>query len=230
MKRLLLILIIPLMLFGDWPIWGNLDIKDTLKLDGNGFLVKIGSNVAARDTLDSLVVYTNSIWYQDTYWEDLRFPASRIRQGATQKPDFDTDDLGLLFPQNDTDEIAYIIAQMPHSMKIGSDLEPHIHFYQTSVDTPVFKIDYRWYDNGGDPTGAFTTIIMDSLSFVYTSDTILQIGEFPLIEGSGISGVSSILDVKLYRDDNVVTGDVLLKEFDIHYEIDAPGSRTEFVK
>lgn len=32
-------------------------------------------------------------------------------------------------------------------------------------------------------------------------------------------------------DDNVVTGDVLVKEFDIHYQIDVPGgSRTEFVK
>jgi len=27
-------------------------------------------------------------------WDDLRFPASRIRQGATQKPDFDTTNLG----------------------------------------------------------------------------------------------------------------------------------------
>jgi hypothetical protein len=39
-----------------------------------------------------------------------------------------------------------------------------------------------------------------------------------------------MLDIKLYRDDNVVTGDVLLKEFDIHYQIDGLGSVQEFVK
>lgn len=50
------------------------------------------------------------------------------------------------------------------------------------------------------------------------------------IDGSGITGVSSILDIKLYRDDNVVTGDVLVKEFDIHYLVDADGSRQEYIK
>jgi len=41
---------------------------------------------------------------------------------------------------------------------------------------------------------------------------------------------STIIDFKIYRDDNVVTGDVLLKEFDIHYQIDAHGSRQEYIK
>jgi len=31
-------------------------------------------------------------------------------------------------------------------------------------------------------------------------------------------------------DDNVVSGEVLVKEFDIHYQIDSFGSRQEFVK
>lgn len=47
-----------------------------------------------------------------TRWTDESFPATRQRQGATQKPDFDYTNMGLLFPQNDTDEIVYIIDQM----------------------------------------------------------------------------------------------------------------------
>lgn len=48
-------------------------------------------------------------------WDDLRFPATRIRRGVTQKPDFDTNEIGLLFPRNDDNEIAYMIAQFPHA-------------------------------------------------------------------------------------------------------------------
>lgn len=163
-------------------------------------------------------------------WDDLKFPASRIRQGATQKPDFDITELGLLFPQNDSTEIAYVIAQFPHHMKLGTNIRPHIHFIQTSATTPTFKIDYRWYKNG-DTIPSFTTLTCDSYAFTYPgSGSILQICSFPEIDGSAIDSVSSIMDVKIYRDDNNVTGDVLVKEFDIHYQIDSLGSKQEFIK
>ena len=124
----------------------------------------------------------DGIRYEDTFWDDLRFPATRIRQGATQKPDFDTTNLGLLFPQNDTDEIAYIIAQMPHQWKQETNLSPHVHFVQDEAEEPVFKIDYRWYKNGSDPTGEFTTIACSGMIFEYTSGSILQMCEFPAID------------------------------------------------
>ena len=57
-----------------------------------------------------------------------------------------------------------------------------------------------------------------------------QDGNFPEIDGSLIGDVSSMMDIKLYRDDNVAIGDVLTKEFDIHYEIDSLGSKEEYVK
>jgi hypothetical protein len=164
------------------------------------------------------------------FWDDLRFPATRIRQGATAKPDFDSTNMGLLFPQNDATEIAYIIVQMPHSWKLQSGLRPHIHYIQDEAQEPVFKIDYRWYKNGADPTGSFTTITASTFAFTYTSGSIMQIVSFPEIDGTGIDAVSSILDIKLYRDDNVVTGDVLLKEFDIHYILDTMGSYREYIK
>jgi hypothetical protein len=163
-------------------------------------------------------------------WDDLKFPATTVRQGASTKPDFDTTDIGLLFPQNDATEIAYIIGQFPHAMKSGSNIKPHVHWIQTSADEPVWKIDYRWYKNGDAPP-AFTTLNSATPVFTYTSGSILQISAFPEIDGSAIDSVSSIIDVKLYRDDNVVAGDVLMKEFDIHYQIDQErGSRQEYIK
>lgn len=163
-------------------------------------------------------------------WDDLRFPATRVRQGATTKPDFDITELGLLFPQNDATEIAYIIGQFPHDRKNGSNIRPHIHFVQDSSDQPVFKIDYRWYKNGDAVPASWTTLTCDSFAFTYDSGSIMQICSFPEIDGSSIDSVSSIVDIRIYRDDNVVSGDVLMKEFDIHYQIDQIGSRQEFVK
>ena len=105
------------------------------------------------------------LFLQEGMWDDLRFPATLLRQGATTKPDFDPTNMGLLFPQNDNTEIAYIIAQLPHAWKQGTNLHPHLHFTQTGATLPTFKIDYRWYENGGDPTGAFTTLTADRFSW-----------------------------------------------------------------
>ena len=164
-------------------------------------------------------------------WDDLKAPATTIRQGATSKPEFDTTNMGLLFPQNDPTEVAYIILQFSHGRKAGSDISPHVHFTQTSADVPVFKIDYRWYDPEGDPSVAFTTIETNSLVFTYVGGSLAQIAEFPDIDGSALVSVSSILEVKLYRDDDVVSGNILVKEFDVHYQIDQErGSRQEYIK
>ena len=166
-----------------------------------------------------------------TSGEDLKAPATTIRQGATNKPDFDSSNIGLLFPQNDASEIAYVIMQMPHARKDISNIRPHIHFIQESALEPVFKIDYRWYKNGDTVPATWTTLSCDSMAFTYTSGDMLQICSFPEIDGSAIDSVSSIFECRIYRDDNIVVGDVLMKEFDIHYQVDQErGSRQEFVK
>ena len=172
----------------------------------------------------------NDLPKTNVVWDDLKAPLTLAKQGATTKPDFDYTDIGLLFPQDDPDEIAFVILQFPHARKNGSNIRPHLHYVQTTATPPVFKIDYRWTKNGGDPTGSFTTLTCDSQAFTYTSGSLLQICSFPEIVGSAIDSVSSIFEAKIYRDDDVVTGDVLAKEFDIHYQIDQLGSRQEFIK
>jgi len=181
-----------------------------------------------NSTVERGEVYDGSFWSGDE-WDDLRFPFTRDKQGQSEKPDYDFTNMGLLFPQNNSGEVVYITAQMPHSWKAGSGIKPHIHYVQDEAQEPAFKMDYRWYNNNGDPTVAFATLIASTFGFAYTSGSILQIVSFPEIDGSGF-GLSSMLDIQIYRDDNVVSGDVLAKEFDIHYQIDRPGSRQEFTK
>jgi len=164
-------------------------------------------------------------------WDDLRFPFTRDRQGVAAKPDYDFIRLGLLFPNDGPDEIVYVTDQFTHSWKEGSYIVPHIHWAQEEVATPTWKIDFRWYGNGQDPFVVFTTYTATFEVFTYPgSGDILQISVFPNIFPPSVLGVSSFFDLKIYRDDTDVAGDVLGKGFDFHIQMDTTGSRTEFSK
>ena len=175
-------------------------------------------------------------------WDDILVPFTQAKQGNTLLPAFDYNNLGLLFPQNDATEIVYMIVQIPHSYKLGSEIHPHIHWRQTTGTNgiPTWKMDYKWFNNGETVPGTFTTITTNTGVFTYTSGSMAQISSFPAISGAenttggglspGEKNISSILLVKLYRDDNVVSGYVLGFQFDVHYEKDTQGSRLEFTK
>jgi hypothetical protein len=162
-------------------------------------------------------------------WDDLRFPATAQRQGQGTKPDFDFTNIGWLMPENVATESVYMLAQFDHGYKLGSDIEPHVHFIQTVAAVPTFKLDYRWYDKG-DTVPAFATIETVTETAVTFAVGIHQRIDFPKISGAAISKMSSMMDLKLYRDDTSVSGDVLTKEFDIHFRSDSDGSKTKDTK
>jgi hypothetical protein len=168
-----------------------------------------------------------------TTWDDLSAPLNTERQGAGGKPDYDFTNLGLLFPQNDDTEIAYLVIQMQHQKLMDSDIKLHVHYIQDVAAQPTFKIDYRFYNNNGTVPGSWTTISTADGSkgfFSWSSGSLLQIATFPAVSAPANETVSANLDIKLYRDDNDVTGDVLAKYVDLHYQIDSFGSREEYTK
>lgn len=162
-------------------------------------------------------------------WDDLQFELTPTRVGSNSKPDFDFTNIGLLFPRNDPSEIVYITVQFPHAWKEGSDIHPHVHCRQQFNLQAVFKMDYIWYNLGEAIPAVWTTLTMNTYSTAYTSGTISQIISGPTISGAGKT-ISSILKLKLYRQDNVYTGDILVDQFDIHIQVDAAGSELEFTK
>jgi len=167
-----------------------------------------------------------------TRWTDRSFPATLTKRGANLKPDFDFTELGLLFPQNNTNEKIYILDQMLHEKKFGTPLDLHIHFIQTSSDLPIFKAEYRFYNNGDTVPATWTTISTEDgeAQFSYTSGSMLQIIDFPSISAPADEDVSANFEAILYRDDNIVSGDVLVKFIDYHFQKDSGGSRQEYVK
>ena len=209
--------------------------SDKVPYTGATSAVNLGSQKIITEEVESVGDLTidcgtnKTAVLQEPVWDDLRVPVERTRVGALGKPDYDYTDNGLLFPQNDPTEIVYFIIQLPHCYKLGTDLHPHLHFIQTSSTLPVFKVKYRMYTLGS-AVPSFTTITSTDTVFTYTSGTVQNKLLFPSISGTSITGLSWLMDVQLYREDNVLAGDVLVKEFDIHYQIDTIGSRQAGVK
>lgn len=198
-------------------------------------IVDPADSTAVITVLDVDSIATGAMLYTDTYWDDLKAPFTSTRRGAADKPDFDYTNAGLLFPTNDTTEFVTAIMQFSHARKAGTDIEPHIHWDQINSNDVVWSMVYKWYQPGAAVPATWLKLIEQSDAFTYTSGTLHQITTFGTIDGSGISGVSSILKVKVYRDDAVAGGagtgdDALATEFDVHYQIDSPGSDQEYIK
>jgi hypothetical protein len=180
---------------------------------------------------DGTMVFSGSA----TVWDDIFFPLVTAKQGQVDKPAFDVNEVAYLFPQNDTTEFMYIVGQMPHSMKVGSSLSPHVHWKQTASGSPVYKMDYKWFPIGGSVPATWQTHTMSTTAAPYTSGSMHQLTYGTLISGSMLQttsvGVSSIMLIKLYRDTgDTYTGNAVTYQFDIHFLKDAVGSRTEFIK
>ncbi len=167
-----------------------------------------------------------------TCWDDLLVPLTESVKGTLTLPHWDATNFGLLFPQNDPSEYVTFNFQMPHRWKEGTTVYPHVHFLQGQNQAPTFKLDWRWYNIGASVPSFTTGYTMGTLvgSQTWSSGLLHRI-----VQGSGgLDGtgktLSSILQIKLYRDDNVYSGDCLAVSFDLHFQIDSFGSASEYTK
>jgi hypothetical protein len=169
-------------------------------------------------------------YYNHTWWDDVSFPMTPTLKGSNDKPDYDYENLGFLFPQNNATEIVYINDQMSHAYKEGSEFWPHVHWLQTADKTPIFTLEYKFYNAGETPPETFTTYEMSTKVFPYSNQPLAQIsrGVAPVVIPT--LKISFMVKIKLYRNDNVSGGDVLVDHFDLHSQFDSPGSRTQFAK
>ncbi|MCH9835903.1 hypothetical protein K0U83_09585 [bacterium] len=208
-------------------LYGYLDGHDAVPLPGD-------LNITGTVTAGGLRV-------SDTSYDDLKFPATASKlESASTRYSFDSTDLGVAFDadaRHTEEQLSYIV-QMPHAWKEGTTLYPHVHWIQTTADYPNWLLSYRVYNNNESP-GSWTLAPIDSHVFTWSSGSLAQISAFPSITMTGKS-LSCLLDVKLWRDAANGSGEfvgaesspvsVLMKEFDIHYEIDSLGSNEPFTK
>ena len=181
-----------------------------------------------------------------TCWDDIRFPAITANLYVTAGfVDYNYDQGTVDFSTSSRypQEGLLIVAQMPHARKADSNIYPHIHWHQTSNGFPNLCYTYRWFNNGDDIPAFSSPIALSASNNVYTysgETALAQITSIPLPTSGVGKALSSFLCFKLFRDNantsglfagvDTYTGDFMLKEYDIHIEVDMNGSRQEFVK
>jgi len=165
-------------------------------------------------------------------WDDLRAPSSGINPvGSPSAATPNTADGSLTFSKGN---VAIAWFQMPHSWKLGSDIHFHIHWSKSTTNNGIcnWQMKYKWI-NIGDTDAGFSVLTKGTV-ITPDSDTV---GKHAMLEWNPISGVgktlSSMICIYLARindGDDTFTGAGNLYEMDIHYQIDAIGSRSELIK
>jgi len=201
------------------------------------FILSNGQNITARGYMKADSMVTNAIYYADTYWDDLRVPFTNTRVTPTKsEPEFEDTGDGLYTyafeDDNDSTESLHFVAQLPHSYKIGTDLECHVHWSPSTTNTGnvVWKMFYKAISIDGTFPAVGSFRVIDAADGTAMKHQVTELGD---IDGSGL-GISSIIIGNLTvlgdADEETFTGVVYGWEFDFHYEIDAPGSLEEYVK
>jgi len=163
----------------------------------------------------------------DTTWEDLRFPATTVRQGANFKPDFDYTNVGLAFDDS-SDETIYVNCQLPHNWNKGV-LKPHVHWIKNQNEAVAWKLEWRWQLNGGVQVTDWSSDYLDVELYDYAQNRIMISNGVTITPPEGVMK-SDILQMKLSRDvsEDAYSGDAVLIEFDVHYQLETLGTSDEY--
>lgn len=174
-----------------------------------------------------------------TVWNDLRIDAISARTGGAAPTDEtgfrgNANFLARNFVNNQADEIQFQV-QLDHSIKLNSTIYPHFHFspWVTNAGTVNVKFIFEYYWTNYQSVFPVSPSTLD-LTDTWTGDQrwYHRIAK----NNTGISmtnDISSIMKCRLYRDNTVANnfpGSLTGLYFDIHFEVDTIGSRTDFIK
>lgn len=170
-------------------------------------------------------------------WNDFVVPGTAATTGSVNPPDFSEFVDGIYTyafrgGNSNVDQV-FIAVQMPHDWDEGTSINPHVHWAPATVSTGTQQVEWNFeyvWQNYQSEFPSTSTKINDVTGEV-TATHRHNITEFGPIDATGKS-ISSILMCRLWRDgdNDSYNGDAFLLSFDIHYQTNTAGSRTEFTK
>ena len=178
-------------------------------------------------------------------WDDEKVAAIGLNPDSS-RIDFDFTNGCVSFQNNARypDEPLCHPYQLPHKWLEGSEIRPHIHWGQQSINEPNWLLAYKVIGNGDAFTVEtdYTNYIFRkkvSNAFTYTDGALMQITQFGGIDMTGYK-LSDLIAFVLFRDSLNTSGlfsgadpsslDELLFYFDVHIQVSDWGSRQEYVK
>jgi hypothetical protein len=185
-----------------------------------------------------------AIELNDTVWDDLRIVPGAFEFAGASDPtlsNWQPGGAGTTFKVwkfLENDEV-FFTCQLPHTYKQGTDIKAHLHWTPCdrgaaeSGNDVDWRLDYTWANVDGTFGSSSTIAMLDTCD---GTDDKHQMTTTVTISGTG-KEVSSMLVCRLYRDpvndtwaSILVAESPALLEFDLHFEIDTMGSRTELTK
>ncbi len=194
-----------------------------------------GLGVAGKTVLDGDVEIGGTTTLVDTVWTDLRVSFTEAQPGPANNPGFDVFQGAVRayhFDPNAEEEL-FVIVQIPHSYKYGTDLHPHIHWAPTTTNTDPVRwcLEYTLAEVDGTYGAPTTLCENDAADGTAYKHQYFDLGN---ISGAAIDTLSATLVCRVYRDaDDAAddyTGDAVGLELDFHFEKDAFGSDEELTK
>jgi hypothetical protein len=184
-------------------------------------------------TFDS--VTTGAFTLSTPVWDDLRFPSNAINPpGSVSAPTRNSTTALLEFSGN-SDNIIAGIAQMPHSWLNGTDVHPHLHLRFPTANnlTSRWQFEYDLADLTTDFTNSYGTYtLLGTVSAVNPNNThqevLVSFGSLPMV-GFTESTLIAWRITRLANSDPLDNdpSDIVLLEFDIHFEVYRLGSPSE---
>lgn len=201
---------------GDYP-------NNYFEVESDGTFELIGNATTWRDELGPLLS------------SRIESPASDITQNIAEGTITFKD--SARYP---TDYIAYTL-QINHDWMIGSDVEFHVHWFETNTENVNWLAEYRWQINGQAKETNWTTLPLTHKIFTYASGTLVQINDCVTSITPPVNAyLSDFFQVRLYRDYTNASGlfasaestglDVDILYGDMHRRSNRMGSREEYVK
>ncbi|HBG69973.1 MAG: hypothetical protein A2W93_05630 [Bacteroidetes bacterium GWF2_43_63] len=202
--------------------------------------VKINNDLVVE--ADGTVKYLNNA----TVFDDLMvFPDATGKNGSKSptlsqfKNDGSTSQGVYLWMFSEAaEQEVFFTVQLPHSYKTGTAIYPHVH-WATTTGTPsgsdvVWSLEYSVIAIGGTFSNTSSINATNLNASISPSGTFQHlISSFPTISGTGLE-ISTVIIGRLYRNvghgADTFANPVGLLGFDIHFEKDTDGSRTEYSK
>lgn len=224
--------------YADGPaVDAALDLATSALQTAQQVATAIDADATAEATLHSALGIASPA---NTFWDDLDF-AMTFRTNTSDNPPVwtqiaSTGVYAWAFENNDT---AHFQRQVPHAFKVGqTSWRPHVHWMPTTSATyaGTWTLTLTGHKTSSTPSEAplITTVTRTGAFNVNATAwrghlTLLNDGEVgKAIDGSEW-GISMILFAKLTL--TLTAGaSCVLSGFDLHGEIDAPGSNDEYVK
>jgi hypothetical protein len=195
-----------------------------INLNGGSLInANVNSALTSTNTFNSLLMLSNNA----IMWDDMLSSAqAAFQSGASDINNNDTLG-GKLFLTSATtsaanDHLTFTF-QTPHRRKSGSDLKPHIHFWQSAADQTNCWFGFYTFTSLGSTNEIEVQIGPAVNELAFTSSNMHQLAAFPDIPGTG-KGISSILRFKLYRFGARGSGSITVTDCDCHYQVDGFGS------